>query len=655
MFSHLFSPGKIGKLQTKNRIVMTAMGNHLANPDGSVSDRDIAFYGARARGGVGLIITECAIVDGLRGKGNMQQISVADDQFIPGLNRLAEEVHKYEGKLVIQIYHPGRQGISVINGNLPLPAPSEVECQAVHQPVAAMTTVEVEEMVEKFIQAAVRVKAAGVDGVEVHGAHGYLINQFLSPYTNHRADRYGGSFENRLRFLEEIITGIRQRCGEDYPLIVRLSVDEFLEVIGQPDQGLHLDDGVRIAKHLEKLSVDAIDVSSGIYETMNVAWEPSSFAQGWKVYLSEAVKKAVAIPVIGVSVFRDPEYADAMIAQGKLDFVGSARQHYADPEWSIKAETGRLGDLKRCISCLYCMERLMEADMSPIPCGCGINIQTGRELEYGDLKEDGAGRTVAIIGGGLAGLEAARVLTLRKFKPIIFEKTSQLGGQLELANKPPKKEKINWLLEYLENQVKKLGVEVRFNTAPTVEQLKEVNPYAVFVAHGSKPLIPESIPGVDGNEVFNVAEILEEKVELSGKKVGVIGSGKTGIETAYFLAVKGNEVSLFEMADTIGPEVYFQSLIDLMSNIGRLGVKLYPKHQLMRVDKGVAIFKETESGEQKEYPFDAIVISVGVESNRELVDEVQTEFESVHVLGDASKVGRIRDAMESGFITAYSL
>lgn len=655
MFPHLFSEGKIGNLKTKNRIVMTAMGNHLANADGSVSERDIAFYAARARGGVGLIITECAIVDGARGKGNNHQISVAEDKFITGLNLLAHAIHKYDSKIVVQIYHPGRQGISAINGNLPMPAPSTVECHAVRQPASAMTTGEVEAMVEKFIQAAVRVKAAGIDGVEVHGAHGYLINQFLSPYTNLREDRYGGSFENRLRFLEEIVSGIKQRCGKDYPLIVRLSVDEFLETTGQPEKGLHLEDGVKIAEYLEKLGADAIDVSSGIYESMNVAWEPSSFEQGWKIYLPETIKKVVTIPVIGVAVLREPGYADRALSEGKLDFVGSARQHYVDPEWSNKAKAGQVGELRKCISCLHCMETLMGADLSPIPCQCGINIQSGRELEYSDFKENGAGRIVAIIGAGPAGLEAARVLALRKFKPIIFEKTNQLGGQLELANKPPKKEKINWLIDYLKNQVTKMGAEIRLNTVPTPEQLQKLNPYAVFIAHGSKPVMPQSIPGIDGEAVFNYAEILAGKVELTGKKVAVIGSGMTGIETAHFLAENGNEVSIFEMADTIGPGLFFQNLIDIMSQIGKLGVKLYPKHKLLKLEKGAAIFETSESGAKKEYQFDAIVISVGAAPNRELTEEIQSHLERVYVLGDALKVSRIRNAMETGFITAYNL
>lgn len=441
MFEYLFSKGKIGTMETKNRIVFTPMGNALANTDGTVSQKDIYFYGARAKGGVGVVFTECAIVDGERGKGNGKQICVYDDKFIPGLKALADEIHKYDSKIVVQIYHPGRQGISLINGNLPMLAPSEVECNVVHQPTEAMTIKQIEDMVDKFVNAAVRLKKAGIDGVEVHAAHGYLVNQFLSPYTNKRTDKYGGSLENRMRFLEEIIIGIREKCGKDYPLIVRLSVDEFLGYVGLSEEGLHVEESVKIAKRLEELGVDALDISCGIYETMNVSWEPSSFEQGWKIYLPETIKKAVNIPVIGVAVIRDPEYADKMIREGKIDFAGSARQHFADPDWSNKAKEGRVNEIRKCISCLHCMETLMKADSSGMSCQCSINIQGGNEYEYSNFKEDGEGKVVAIIGAGPSGLEAARVLAIRKYKPVIFEKSDKLGGQLQLANKPPKKEK----------------------------------------------------------------------------------------------------------------------------------------------------------------------------------------------------------------------
>ncbi|SNR87880.1 2,4-dienoyl-CoA reductase [Anaerovirgula multivorans] len=655
MLKNLFSQGKIGTMETKNRIVMTAMGNYLANTDGTVSEEDIAFYSARAKGGIGTIITECAIVEDLRGKGNTHQITVSHDKFILGLRKLADAIHKYHSKIVVQIYHPGRQGISAINQNLPMLAPSAIECNAVHQPVTTMTTEEISDMVERFIQAAVRLKEAGIDGVEVHGAHGYLINEFLSPYTNERTDKYGGSFENRMRFLEEIIVGIRERCGKDYPLLVRLSVDEFLGVIGLPGKGLQLEDSVKIAKRLEALGVDALDVSSGIYESMNVAWEPSSFQQGWKIHLSETIKKSVNISVIGVAVIRDPEYAEQILAEGKVDFVGSARQHYADAEWSSKAKEGRTDEIRKCISCLHCMETLSSTDMTSTPCQCGINIEAGKELEYSNLREDGEGKTVAIIGAGPAGLEAARILAKRKYKPIVFEKNDKIGGQLQYANKPPKKDKINWLIDYLRVQVEKLGVEIRLNTPATIEELKALDPYAVFIAHGSNPVLPKSISGIDGDEVLSSIDILSGNKELIGKKVAVIGSGMTGIETAHLLAEDGNEVSIFEMADNIGPGLYFQNLIDVMGHIEKLGVQIYPKHKLTSIKDGNVIFEVMEGGEKKEFNFDNIVISIGTQSNDELVAEIKSNFENVKLLGDAKKVGKIRDAIEAGYVNAFTL
>ncbi|ADQ08089.1 NADH:flavin oxidoreductase/NADH oxidase [Caldicellulosiruptor hydrothermalis 108] len=654
MFDNLFSKAKIGTMEIKNRIVFTAMGNALASPDGTVSQKDIHFYAARAKGGVGLIITECTVVDE-RGKGNTRQICVYDDKFIPGLKALADEIHKYDAKIVAQIYHPGRQGISAINGNLSMPAPSKIECKVVRQPVEEMTIEQIEDMIDKFINAAVRVKKAGIDGVEIHAAHGYLVNQFLSPYTNKRTDKYGGSLENRMRFLEEIILGIREKCGKDYPLLVRLSVDEFLGLIGLPEEGLHLEESIKIAQRLEALGVDALDISCGIYETMNVAWEPISFDQGWKIYLAETIKKAVNIPVIAVSVIRDPEYADQLIKEGKIDFAGSARQHFADPEWANKAKEGRVNEIRKCISCLYCMETLMKADLTGIPCQCAINIQAGREDELSSFKEDGEGKIVAIIGAGPAGLEAARVLALRRYKPIVFEKSDKIGGMLQLGCKPPKKEKIKWLIDYLKSQIEKMGIEVRYNSVPTIETLKALNPYAVFIAHGSKPLIPQTIAGIESKNVLTIEDVLSGKITLNNKKVTVVGSGLTGLETAHYLAENNNDVSIFEMADEIGPGAYFQNLIDVLNHLKAFNVKLYPKRKLVKIDENIAIFENTETKVQEQYEFDYIVLSLGRVPNKEYVDEIKSNFDKVFILGDAKEIGTIRNAMESGFLTAYNL
>lgn len=657
MYKKLFSPMNIGKMVVPNRIVMTAMGNHLANTDGSVSEEDIAFYGARAKGGVGLIITECACVNFETGKGNTRQIAVDDDKYIPGLKRLADEVHKHGSVIAVQIYHPGRQGITAVNGNKTMAAPSAKECKVVQQPVHEMTKEEIKETIDRFIKAAKRLQKAGIDAVEIHAAHGYLINQFLSPYTNLRTDEYGGSFEKRMRFLDEIIAGIRKECGPDYPIIVRFSATEYMEYAGQPGEGLQLEDGIRIAKHLEAQGVDALDVSSGIYETMNTAWEPVGFDQGWKIENAARIKKEVNIPVIGVSVIREPEYAEKILQEGKVDFIGSARQFFADPEWANKAKEGREKSIRKCISCLYCMETLMNADISPEPMACAINYEGGRELKYGEhlLKKDGDGRVVVIIGAGPAGMEAARILALRNFKPIIFEKKAEVGGQIVYASKPPKKEKVAWLIDYQKEQLEELGVEIRLNHAPTIEEIRALKPYAVFVAQGSKPIMPETIPGIDSENVYTPVDILSGGVNLKDKKVAVVGSGMTGLETADLLGAQGNEVSIFEMEDEIGPGVFFQNLIDVMGRLKEHGTKMYPKHKLIAIEGATVVAEKTDTKEIKRFPFDAVVVSLGTVANNEMVDELKKEFDKVIVIGDAKEAGKIVNAIGTGYKEAFEL
>lgn len=657
MYKKLFEPQKIGTMTVPNRIVMTAMGNHAANADGTVSGTDIAFYGARARGGAGLIITECACVDSTTGKGNLRQLSVDDDRFIPGLRRLAEEVHRYGSRLAVQIYHPGRQGIAKLNGVESMMSASRTECQCVHQPAHEMSLDEIHEITEKFAAGARRVKEAGADAVEIHGAHGYLIGQFLSPYTNKRTDEYGGSFENRMRFLAGILREVRKACGKDFPILVRFSVDEHMEYVKAPREGLHLSDGTAIAKYLEQQGADALDVSCGIYETMNTAWEPVGFDQGWKLDGPAAVKAVVGIPVIGVSVIREPAFAEKVLEEGKCDMIGSARAFLADPDWGRKAREGRDDEIRKCISCLYCMETLMEADQTGVHVGCAVNFEGCREDRYSEekLRRDGAGRTVAVIGAGPAGMEAARVLALRGFRPVLFEKQPEVGGQILYACRPPKKEKTGWLIDYQKRQLEKLGVQVRTDTPADMEALQELAPYAVFIAQGSVPILPDSIPGIRGEHIYTPPQILSGEVRLTGQQIGVVGSGMTGIETAEYLASQGNKVSVFEMAGEIGPGIFFQNLIDVMGRINEYKPRFYPNHRLMELKGTTAVFEVTDTRRKAEYDFDSVIVSLGMRSNRELAGEVESVFDRVVYLGDARQAGRIEQAIRNGYLEAAEL
>lgn len=650
MYEQLFTEKKIGTVTAPNRLVFEPMGNYYAELDGSVSERDIAFYAERAKGGCGIVMTEVASVNSKTGRGNLRNLCTDDDKFIPGYKKMADEIHKYGSLLFVELYHPGCQGVAPINGGS-MASPSGQESELIHMPSHEMTVQEIHDTVNDFIEGAVRMQKAGVDGVVLHAAHGYLLCEFISTYTNHRTDEYGGSIENRVRIIKEIIDGIREKCG-DYPIIIRYSADEYMREIGK-EGGMVLDDAIEMAKLFESYGVDALDVSAGNYETMNWAWEPTGFDEGWKMHNGEAIAKAVNIPVIACSVIRNPQAAVDFLDKG-VSFVGSARQFFADPFWGEKVKNGNVNEIRKCISCLNCMESLMAAsEENGIRCQCTVNIEGGEECQYLPLKKDGNGRKVVVLGAGPAGLEAARVAAERGFKPVIIEKGPAIGGQLNLANKPPKKDKITWLIDYYDAMIKKYGIEVRLNTEATAAMIEKENPYRVINAIGSSPVLPKAIPGLDQSNIITPPDVLSGKVDLTGKKICVVGSGMTGIETAEYLQEKGNTIELYEMADDIGPGLFFQNLIDVMGRLAPGGCKFFAKHQLLSVSEHEAKFKDLEHDTEVTASFDNIVISLGTRSNA-LPDSIAS-ISDIITIGDAEKAGRIRHAIEGGYKAALSL
>ena len=650
MYEQLFTEKKIGNVTAPNRLVFEPMGNYYAELDGSVSERDIAFYGERAKGGCGILMTVVASVNSKTGRGNLRNLCTDNDKFIPGYKKMADEIHKYGSLLFVELYHPGCQGIAPLNGGS-MASPSGQESDLIHMPSHEMTVQEIHDTVNDFIEGAVRMQKAGVDGVVLHAAHGYLLCEFISSYTNHRTDEYGGSIENRVRIIKEIIDGIREKCG-DYPIIIRYSADEYMREIHK-EGGMVLDDAIEMAKLFEAYGVDALDVSAGNYETMNWAWEPTGFDEGWKMHNGESIAKAVNIPVIACSVIRTPKAAVEFLDKG-VSFVGSARQFFADPYWGEKVKNGRESEIRKCISCLNCMETLMAADESNgIRCQCTVNIEGGEECQYLPLKKDGNNRKVVILGAGPAGLEAARVAAERGFKPVIIEKSSAIGGQLNLANKPPKKDKITWLIDYYRAMINKYGIEVHLNTEATAETISKENPYRVINAIGSSPVLPKSIPGLDQSFIITPPDVLSGKIDLTGKKICVVGSGMTGIETAEFLQEKGNTIELYEMADDIGPGLFFQNLIDVMGRLAPGGCKFFAKHQLVSVSEHEAKFKNLENNTEVTASFDNIVISLGTRSNS-LPDSIAS-LSDIITIGDAEKAGRIRHAIEGGYKAALLL
>lgn len=643
-YENLFSKGKIGKLEIKNRIVMPAMGTSLATSTGEASDEMIRFYEERAKGGAGLIITEITRVDNETGVGTPNQLCANNLNQIPRLEKLSRTVHRYDSKIFLQLHHPGRQSHSNLIDGRQIVAPSAVTSSAIGELPREMTTEEVETMVKKFVTGAKIAQMGGIDGVELHGAHGYLLGQFLSPLTNLRTDKYGGDLMGRMRILTEIIMGIKSVCGPNFPISVRIDGDEFV------DGGFKLDEAIKASKYLESIGVDAINVSAGTYESVNTIIEPISYPQGWKRHLAQAIKDTVKIPVIACDVIRKPDFAESLIKEGNVDFVAVGRQLLADPEWGKKAMENRENEIRPCISCLYCIDKLMQCETTK----CAVNARMGRELEYGQLKENGKGRVVAIIGGGPAGMESARILALKGFKPVLFEKKDVLGGSVYLGSKPPLKEKLNWFLDSLEYEINQLGVDIRLNSEPTLEDIKSLSPYAVFVATGASPIVPR-LPGIDKSEVYTVIDVLECKIDIKGKNVIVVGSGMTGLETAELLAVQGNKVTVVEMQNKIGPDAYLPNLIDVTTRLKKHNVEMIPSMKLIEIKENEVSLQNTKDNTISNRDGDVVILSLGSISNNSMINGLEKVVPIVRVLGDAEKPGRVAEAMHTAFEKSYFL
>lgn len=685
----LFSPMKIGNCEIKNRIVMPPMMLGFGQFDGTPTQKMEDYYEERAKGGAGLIITEITRVDDFSGASAFAQLGLSHDYQIEPLKRMIDKIHRHDCKLFVQLHHPGRQNLGLMMGTVPLSnacrkimgsaydkmfykiapmgkkmmekdivlptwSPSKVErAYSAESLNREMSVNQIEKIIREFADAALRAKKAGADGVELHAAHGYLIQQFLSPFTNRRTDKYGGSLENRMRFLLEIVAAIRAKCGSDFPLVVRLSVDECYAMIGQEGKGYTLEDGVKMAEILDKNGVDAIDVSCAGYDTYNYWLEPVSFEPGWRKYMAKAVKEKVSVPVLAANLIRSPKQAEEQLEEGIQDFVCLGRSHIADPHWAQKVKNGEENLIKRCICCLYCMESMQHNAYKGSHANCSVNPLLGHE-RYA-LKKDGNGRKVLVIGAGVAGLTAAQTLAERGFSVKVYEKCEKPGGQVTLAAQPPKKEKIYWCVEDLAANCSALGVEIIYNTAADGKLIESEAPYAVFVATGGAPVIPRSIEGTDGENVCTAAQVLDGTVEIKDKKVAVIGSGMTGLETAEYLCGMGNRVCIVEMADSLAPGTWMQHIDDAVPKLKACGTKFLTSSRLVKIGDGQIEVESTKSKSLHIEPADFVVLSLGVKPVNELESAAKAVCGKVCVIGDASKCGRIADATASAFKAAATL
>ena len=643
MFHKLFSPVRVGGLEIKNRVVMTAMGVGLAAAGGGVNDDIIAFYEARARGGTGLIISGvCRVMDGA-GASEPCQLAARNFADVQGLGRLLDTVHKYGARMFIQLQHPGRQGSVMVCGEQPVSA-SAVENPLTGETPRALTVPEIGNIQQAFVKGAYLAKMAGADGVELHGAHGYLINSFLSPYLNRRDDRYGGSFDNRLRFLVEILAEIRAACGKGFPLGVRLSAEEFLG-----ERGNDLAATCGIAAELEKAGIDFLDISCMIPDSpkLTVCIEPGTIEQGWKKYMAAEIKKHVKIPVIAVANIKEPEVAEAILTEGCCDLVGVARGHLADPEWCNKAKAGKVETIRKCIGCLVCFEQIEHL----LYVKCSVNPTTGREREFARPSRDGAGRTVAVVGGGPAGITAAMVLQERGFRAVLFDPSQRLGGTLNVADKGVDREKMTRLVDSLIAQVTESGVELRLGEEATVEKVSALSPCGVFVACGARPFIPQ-VPGIDGNNVVLAEHVLLGRAKVKGDCV-IVGSGMTGLETAEVVLRAGHNTTVVDMLPQIGAGASIIVILDLKQRMEPHDPVYLPAHRLLKVTAEGVELECLESGCSVFVTAHTVILAMGVRPDKETADRFKAAFPDARVIGDAARGGRILDATQDAYGKAF--
>ena len=702
-FPHLTKAGRIGSLELKNRMLVTAMGVNLAEADGSCGDRIIAFHERQARGGAGLIIIGVAGVAWPPGGNQPRQIAISTDSHIPGLQRMAEAVHSHGAKIATQLHHGGlvaaedmREGRPIWVPSYPAPSVSDLgdsllesELQAFKSPDASpprlhvMTQEDIHTLVEQFAGAAERAQFAGIDGVEIHGGHGYLLSEFLSPALNQREDSYGGSIENRARLLLEILGAIRDRVGTDYPVWVKLDSGEFGK-----REGITLADARQTAILVEAAGADAITVSAyhdtsrgALHSESNIPHTPDRLVAN-----AAAIKNSVGIPVI-TSGRIEPVAANKYIGNAQFDFLGMGRKLLADPDLPNKISAGTPELIRPCVYCYCCVSKIYVRQ----PVKCAVNPETAHEQER-DLIAIEKSRHIAVIGGGPAGMEVACRLATRGFRVSLLESSHRLGGTLQFAGLayPPNEKLMNWL----RLQVKNSAVEVHLNRPATAERLAQLGVDEVVVATGAERSMP-AIPGADRDFVFSGEEmralVLGEKHpelvrktsaltrlmaaagaatgitsvpelvrQISrvwlplGKKITIIGAELVGLELAEFLAERGRDVTVIDGTPKAGKGLYLVRRMRLLEELNHLGVTLISKADDIVIDDK-SISYSNYRGQRRQIDVDHVIVAQGATGDTRLADELKEKGFTTHTIGDCNGVTYIEGAMESAAILATQL
>ena len=632
-FERLLTPITIGNMTLKNRMTVAPMGSEHAGEDGSVTDDFIAYWEARAKGGWALCVTEFTAVDP-RGLAIPHQLRADDDKYIPGLTKLADMFHKYDCKCALELHHAGRgTNTALTDGVLlgPSPIPEPTSGEIPHE----LTTEEVYEIIEMFGDAALRAKKAGFDCVELHGAHGYLICQFMSPFSNRRFDEFGGDLYNRCRFAVLIRENIAKKCGKDFVVGIRLSASEHYQ------GSLNIQETKCIIPILEEAGYDYFDISNGNYVAHDYSHAVGAVVPGYNVMNCEEIRKVTNKPLFAVGRLADPYLAEGMLRSGDVDVIPMGRGSLADPEFPNKVMEGRIDEISPCILCMQgCQGKSYDASKMWVA-SCTLNPFTGRETELIIRPAENA-KKVVIVGAGPGGLEAAWRLASRGHQVVVFEKDSQPGGQFRIAAVPPTKQNYTRAINHWLVMCKKYGVEIRYNTEATVENIAAEEPDEIILATGAKPFHPP-IEGIDTAKWVYAHDVLAGKVKV-GDEVLVVGGGLVGVETADYLGEQLHHVTLIEMTDEIAMGEQDAIKHWMFERFKQWGIEVHVEATLMELQKRYAIV-EIDDEEVKMGRFDNIVFASGVKPYNPLEEPLKEAGFNPYVIGDA--VGPRRDALHA--------
>lgn len=657
-YNHLFSPFKIGNVEVKNRIETPPILPCSTTPDGFTTREMIAFYRSFAKGGAAIITVGDTPVDFEYARGHFGQLNLGDDRVIAGLSEMTEAIHTYGAKISLELNHAGRLASPrVIHGKNPVaPSPIPPRIEEAAAIVEGRGKVQVTEMnqdminrvIENFASACYRCVQAGFDMVMIHGGHGWLLGQFVSPYSNKRTDAYGGSLENRAKFIVELLTAIRRRVGNRLALEYRVSVDEMIP------EGMHEEETIEFLKMIED-KVDLIHASVGVIGDPRCTTRiirPTYSSHAFNVHRAETLKKALRTPVTCVGSIMDLETADRIIAEGKADIVAIGRAYMSDPEIIHKTIRGELDDIRPCIRCNMCHERV--APPVSLPIRCAVNPVIGREVEYGYIHMAEKKKTVLIAGGGPAGMEAAVVASSRGHQVALYEKENELGGALRFAAGPAFKADMKKYLDWLIMKTRQSPVEVRLSTEATAESIKAARPDVLVVAVGAEPIIPD-IPGINKPKVAWAGDVDLGKAK-TGETVVIAGAGLTGCETALHLAQKGKKVTVIDILSEpeIAKDVASVSRPVLLQLLREHGVEFKTEVKLEEItDKGAVVIDKQWN--RVEIPADTVVLCMGLTARCQTAKAFRAMAPEVYVIGDCSSPRNLMAAIHDAFNIAVEI